>query len=145
MQRGRPQPNFVGFWGAACTQIAIWQRRERTQGAPNGLRSCESVSANPTAEDVRRGIPENEGQGFCLSEFGGSCFVVKHFVRNKATRAYLSAEGTWVEDCRLAQDFQDVKSAFRTVDRLKVKGVELVLMMGQVPSEAYDITLPLGT
>ena len=70
--------------------------------------------------------------------------IVKHFVRNKATRAYLSAEGTWVDDSRLAQDFQDVKSAFRTVDKLKVRDVELVLVMGQTPSDAYDITLPIG-
>ena len=69
---------------------------------------------------------------------------MKHVVRDKTTRAYLSSEGKWVDDCLLAQDFQDVKSAFRTVDKLKLKNAELVLMMGQTPSEAYDVTLPLG-
>ena len=72
-------------------------------------------------------------------------FLVKRMIRNKATHAYLSAEGHWVGDYRLAQDFENTMSVFRAVGGLKVKDLELVLMIGPGPSEAYDITLPLST
>lgn len=67
---------------------------------------------------------------------------LKHTIRSKATRTYLSADGKWVSDCRLAQDFQTPAVAISEVRKLKLRDVELVLLMGQQGSE-YDVVLPM--
>lgn len=67
---------------------------------------------------------------------------MKHIVRSKATRAYLSTDGKWVPDCRLARDFRSVELVISEVQRLMLRDVELVLLMGEQPSE-YDVTLGL--
>lgn len=67
---------------------------------------------------------------------------VKRIVRNKTTREFLSADGKWVADCRLAQDFRSMELIIWEVQRLMLKDVELVLLMGEQPSD-YDVTLGL--
>ena len=65
---------------------------------------------------------------------------MKRIVRNKATRAYLSSEGEWVSDFRLAANFTSVEAAFSAVRSFAAKDVEYVLVIGQQPSD-YDVAV----
>lgn len=68
---------------------------------------------------------------------------MKRVIRNKLTRAYLTADGGWTLDFGLAHDFKDVGSALRASKRHQTTELELVLVMGASPSPQYDIELPL--
>lgn len=69
---------------------------------------------------------------------------VKRVIRRKGGGVYLSADGKWVADSRLAQDFANAEMALSAVQGLRLQNVELVLLIGEQPSE-YDIALPLLT
>jgi len=66
---------------------------------------------------------------------------MKRIVRHKTTRQYLSDDGTWATHYRSARDFENVESAIFEVQKLKLKNVELVLVMGKTPSDKYDVSL----
>jgi hypothetical protein len=65
-------------------------------------------------------------------------------IRVRATRAYLQAGGQWSSDYRRAEHFQDVFTAVRACQIHKLRGVELVLQLGDTPSDLYDVVLPLS-
>lgn len=67
--------------------------------------------------------------------------TMKRILRNKATNEYLSAEGKWVMDFSAAQDFETVESAVRVIQKLHLKNGEMMLVMGQKPSERWDVSL----
>jgi hypothetical protein len=67
---------------------------------------------------------------------------MKSIVRNKATRAYLSSEGKWVDDFQLAEDFKNADGAIAAVQKIAARDVELVLVMGQSPSD-YDVAVSM--
>ena len=69
--------------------------------------------------------------------------IVKRVVRKTGTDFYLTSGGTWETDCFLAQDFANADSALSTVLGLGLKKVELVIVIDEVPSDRYDIALPL--
>lgn len=114
-----------------------------TQGVSSKreLAPCGSVGVKDEDEEQAQ-----ETSGVLLISFRSNWIleIVKRVIRNKATHAYLSVEGNWVADVRCARDFEDTMAAFRAVHSLKVNDVELVLMMGQVPSATYDITLSIS-
>jgi hypothetical protein len=69
--------------------------------------------------------------------------VLKRFVRNQATRAYMMGDGGW-GDFRSAQHFPDVQDALLACHRYGItEAVDMVLVMGQSPSDEFDIALPL--
>jgi hypothetical protein len=57
--------------------------------------------------------------------------------------AYLN-EDSWVSDFKLAEEFETTKAAFEACYKRGIKNAELVLVMGDEPSQQYDITLPVG-
>ena len=69
--------------------------------------------------------------------------AVKHLIRNKATRAYLTGDGKWEYDYRLAQDFNDLQAAMHACLRHRIDDADLLLMMWDKPSPVYDVSLPL--
>lgn len=68
---------------------------------------------------------------------------MKRLIRTKGTGVYLSADRKWVPDYRSAQDFETTEAAIAAVAKVGCKDAELVLVMGPVPSERFDIVLPL--
>jgi hypothetical protein len=68
---------------------------------------------------------------------------MKRILRNKATNEYLSADGKWGMDFSSAQAFESVEAAVGEIQRLHLENAELVLVMGQKPSERFDVVLPL--
>jgi len=68
---------------------------------------------------------------------------MKRLIRNKATREYFKADGTWTRDTSAAHDFPDIRSVLKTEQDHNLEDVELVLLMGEKPS-SYDVTVPLG-
>jgi hypothetical protein len=68
---------------------------------------------------------------------------MKRIVRDKATRAYLSADGKWASDHQVAQEFPNMNSVWSVIQKQRLTGVELVLVVGESRSDDYDIVLPL--
>ena len=69
--------------------------------------------------------------------------TLKRLVRNQATRAYMMSDGGW-GDFQSAQHFPDVHDALLACHKYGItEAVDMVLVMGQSPSEDYDIALPL--
>lgn len=75
--------------------------------------------------------------------YGVIVATVKHLVQNKATRAYLTGDGKWEYDYRLAQDFNNMQAAMHACLRHRIADADLLLMIGDRPSQTYDVALPL--
>ena len=70
---------------------------------------------------------------------------MKHLVRNRATQAYLCADGGWSENVSVAVRFEDTMSMLTEILTLGVvdkTNLEMVLMIGEEPS-SLDVVLPL--
>jgi len=63
-------------------------------------------------------------------------------VRIQATKAYLCDDGTWSQDYSLAVHFEDTQSVLNAIRGLDKAELEMVLMMGQKPSN-LDVVLAL--
>jgi hypothetical protein len=70
------------------------------------------------------------------------CWEIKRVIRHKSTLEYLKS-GSWVSDFNLADWFADIKSALDACQKHKLNNVELVLILGEKPSEQYDVVLPI--
>jgi hypothetical protein len=68
---------------------------------------------------------------------------VNRIIRKKGTRAYLSADGEWAADYRVAQGFESMECVLSAMEKHKLMDVELVMVMGENPCEDYDVALPL--
>ena len=68
---------------------------------------------------------------------------MNRIIRKKGTRLYLSSEGGWATDWRQAQGFESMESVLSVMEKQKLTDVELVMVMGENPSEDYDVVLPL--
>lgn len=68
---------------------------------------------------------------------------VKRLIRKKGTAMYLSGDWKWVPDYGSARDFETVESAIAAVIKDGSKDVELVLVNGKMPSDRFDIVVPL--
>ena len=51
--------------------------------------------------------------------------------------------GEWVSDYRLAREFESTTAVIAICQSRRIEGAEMVLQMGDKPSDAYDICLPL--
>ena len=68
---------------------------------------------------------------------------LKRLIRNRATRAYLTADGDW-GDFPLAEDFSDVHDALLACQKHGImEVVDMVLIMGEKPSDNYDVASSL--
>jgi hypothetical protein len=67
---------------------------------------------------------------------------MKRVIRDKSTLAYLKA-GSWVSDFNAADGFANTTSALDACQKHKLNNVELVLILGEKPSNQYDVVLPL--
>jgi len=67
---------------------------------------------------------------------------MKHLIQNTATRKYF-AHGDWTPDVSQAQNFRTPLTAISFSIQNNLRNVEMVLMLGNEPSSANDIRLPL--
>jgi hypothetical protein len=67
---------------------------------------------------------------------------VKRFIRHKATGMYF-AEGQWQRGLERAQHFESLAVAVQAAISHHLAGAEVVLQLGDQPSEYYDIHLDL--
>lgn len=68
---------------------------------------------------------------------------MKHLIQNQATRKYF-AHGKWTPDIAKAQNFNTPLTAISFSIQNNLKDVDMVLMLGNEPSPANDIRLPLS-
>ncbi len=68
---------------------------------------------------------------------------MKHLLRNRWTKKYF-AYGRWTANVAQAQNFTNALSAITCCIQNNLKNVEMVLMLGSVPSPADDIRVPLS-
>ena len=68
---------------------------------------------------------------------------VKRLIRNKQSKKFLTADGSWTTDFSAAEDFGNIELAIKAEQKLNLNGVELLMVMEDKPSR-YDIVLPLG-
>ena len=66
---------------------------------------------------------------------------MRKVIRHKGTRAFF-AGGDWTADFAAAEKFFDTHVVLKTQQEYKLKNVELVMVMGEIPAE-NDIVLPL--
>jgi CheY-like chemotaxis protein len=74
---------------------------------------------------------------------GAPTMRMRKLVQNKATKAFLTPDGGWTGDWRLAQVFPTSEAAREAVLEYKVSGVELYYLFGEETSN-YDFSISLG-
>ena len=67
---------------------------------------------------------------------------MKRFIRNKLTREFLNADGTWTQDLSKARDFPNMLAVSKVQKDRRLEDIELVLVTADKPSET-DVVLPL--
>ncbi len=67
---------------------------------------------------------------------------VKKLIRNKATRAFLAADGTWTEDVGAGRDFPRTEEVSRVLMALE-GNLELYFCFGENRPTEWDFALPL--
>ena len=67
---------------------------------------------------------------------------IRKFVRSRATRAFLTAEGDWTADASTATVFPSTEAAREIVLKHRITDAELYYQFGEKPSQ-YDFTLSL--
>ena len=70
---------------------------------------------------------------------------MKRVIRSWVTELYLTPDGTWTKDAKMAQQFDDTAAAIAAVQRYYLHDCELVLQMGPEPSAQYDVVFPLSS
>ena len=68
---------------------------------------------------------------------------LKRLIRHRRTGEFLAQNATWTREPELALGFPDLSSAMVLREKLVLKDVDLVLMVGEKPNRDYDIILPL--
>ncbi len=67
---------------------------------------------------------------------------MKRFIRHKTT-GMVFADGQWHHDLDQAQQFDSLATAVQAAVKYHLAGAEVILQMGEQPSEHYDIRLDL--
>ena len=67
---------------------------------------------------------------------------VKRFIRHKAT-GMVFADGQWHRELQLAQHFDSLATAVQAAIQHHLEGAEVVLQLGDQPSDYYDVHLDL--
>jgi hypothetical protein len=67
---------------------------------------------------------------------------VKRFIRHKAS-GKVFADGQWHQEVQQAQHFDSLANAVQAAIQHHLEGAEIVLQLGELPSEYYDIHLDL--
>ena len=67
---------------------------------------------------------------------------LKRLIRHRRTGEFLAQNATWTREPELALGFPDLSSAMALREKLVLKDVDLVLMVGEKPNRDYDIILP---
>jgi hypothetical protein len=68
---------------------------------------------------------------------------VTRVIRNRQG-FYLKMGGAWTTYFPDAEKFSDIKSVIETSKRLRLSGVDLVLVIHDKPSAEWDVVLPLA-
>ncbi len=68
---------------------------------------------------------------------------LKRLIRHRRTGEFLAQNASWTREPELALGFPDLSSAMALREKLVLKDVDLVLMVGEKPNRDYDIILPL--
>jgi hypothetical protein len=68
---------------------------------------------------------------------------VKRVIRNR-TGLYWTEDGSWSSDYQEAWNFAHIADAVAAKQRYQIKEVDLVLLLHDVPTPAYDVILHLN-
>ena len=68
---------------------------------------------------------------------------MKRLIRNRSTKLYLQADGTWTSAPEAAAEFPHAMAALEAQRVYALKQVELVLQIESRPNPSFDIVLPL--
>jgi hypothetical protein len=68
---------------------------------------------------------------------------VKRVIKNRRTGFYLKEDSTWTPHWEQGLDFRGIIAVLSTKERLHLKEVDMVLIVGDTPSAKYDVVLPL--
>lgn len=68
---------------------------------------------------------------------------MKKLIRNIATKAFLTENGGWTSELKLAKEFRDERSLQRACLTYHLRNCELYYLFGDTLSEQYDFAIPL--
>ena len=68
---------------------------------------------------------------------------MRKLIRSKATKEFLTRDGTWTVDYHQAAIFEDQVRAFAVKRDLQLTGVEIYYLFGEKPDAQYDFAVAL--